>query len=90
MYNIVRKKSDTIAKVLSAAPLNTSFRTYLAGNKLVLWNNLVRRIALIQLSDNEDVFKWNLHQNGQFSVHSKYPAQRCEQEDNLARRNWTI
>jgi hypothetical protein len=47
MYNIVRKKSDTVAKVLSATPLNISFRTYLAGNKLVLWNNLVRRIALI-------------------------------------------
>jgi hypothetical protein len=61
-----------VAHVLSASPLNISFRRYLAGNNLVLWNNLVRRVALVRLADSEDVFRWTLHQNGQFTVHSMY------------------
>jgi hypothetical protein len=67
LYNIVRKKSDTVAHVLSASPLNISFWQYLAGNNLVLWNNLVRRIALVQLPDSKDVFplkfasKWSTY-----------------------------
>jgi hypothetical protein len=47
-YNIVGRKSDTVAQVLSAALLNISFRRYLDGNNLVLLNNLVMRIALVQ------------------------------------------
>jgi hypothetical protein len=74
LYNIVRRKSDTVAHVLSLSPLNILFRGYLAGDNLVLWNNLVRRIALVQLADSEDVFRWNLHQNGQFTVHLMYVA----------------
>jgi hypothetical protein len=74
LYNIVRRKSDTVAHVLSATLLNISFRRYLAGNNLVLWNNLVVRIALVQLADSNDIFRWNLHQNGQFSIHSMYLA----------------
>jgi hypothetical protein len=26
----------------------------------------------VQLNDNADVFEWNLHQNGLYSVHSLY------------------
>jgi hypothetical protein len=74
LYNIVRKKSDTIARVLSAVPLDMSFRRYLTGNNLVLWKTLVRRIVLVQLTDAEDVFRWNLHQSGQFTIHSMYLA----------------
>jgi hypothetical protein len=74
LYNIVRRKSDTVAHVLSATPLNISFRRYLTGNNLVLWNNLVVRIALVQLADSNDIFRWNLYQNGQFSIHSMYQA----------------
>jgi hypothetical protein len=74
LYNIVRRKSDTIANVLSAIPLNVSFRRYLEGNNLTLWNDLVLRVAQIQLRDQNDVFKWNLHQSDQFSVHSLYLA----------------
>jgi hypothetical protein len=72
LYNIVRRKSDTVAKVLSAVPLSISFRRYLCGNNLILWNNLVGRIALVQLVDTEDVFQWDLYQSGQFSIHSMY------------------
>jgi hypothetical protein len=74
LYNIVRRKSDTIAKVLSAAPLSISFRRYLSDNNLILWNNLIGRIALVQLVDTEDVFQWDLYQSGQFSIHSMYLA----------------
>jgi hypothetical protein len=74
LYNIVRRKSDTIAKVLIAAPLSISFRRYLSGNNLILWNNLIGRIALVQLVDTEDVFQWDLYQSGQFSIHSMYLA----------------
>jgi hypothetical protein len=55
LYKVARRKSDTIAHVLSAISLNVSFRRYLAGNNLVLWNNLVTRVALVQLVDSEDV-----------------------------------
>jgi hypothetical protein len=74
LYNIARRKIDTIEHVLSATPLNISFWRYLSGNNLVLWNNLVTRVALVQLVDSEDVFHWNLHQHGQFTVHSMYLA----------------
>jgi hypothetical protein len=57
LYNIIRRKSDTVAKVLSVAPLSISFRRYLSANNLILWNNLVGRIALVQLVDTEDVFQ---------------------------------
>jgi hypothetical protein len=70
----VWKKSDTVTTVLSGVPLNVSFRRYLQGNNLVLWHDLVRRIMHIRLNNNEDVFRWNLHQHGQFSVHSFYLA----------------
>jgi hypothetical protein len=64
LYNIVRKRSGTVAKVLSTVPLNISFCRSLSENNLVLWNDLVLRVMDAQLNDSNDVFKWNLHQNG--------------------------
>jgi hypothetical protein len=49
LYNIVMRKSDTIANVLSAIPLNVSFCRYLAGNSLAVWNDLVLRVPHVQL-----------------------------------------
>jgi hypothetical protein len=72
MYNLVRRKSDTVANVFNIIPSNVSFCRYLTGNNLALWNNLVQRIVHIQLTDDEDVLKWNFQQSGQFSVHSMY------------------
>jgi hypothetical protein len=72
MYNLVRRKSDTVANVFNTIPSNVSFCRYLTGNNLALWNNLVQRIVHIQLTDDEDVLKWNFQQSGQFSVHSMY------------------
>jgi hypothetical protein len=68
LYNIVQKRSDTVAKVLSTVPLNISFRRSLSENNLVLWNDLVLRVMDAQLNDSSDVFKWDLHQNGQYTL----------------------
>jgi hypothetical protein len=72
LYNIVIKKSDTVANVLVTILLNVSFRGSLQGNNLAIWNDLVFRVMYVQLNDQDDMFKWNLHQNGQYSVHSLY------------------
>ena len=70
----MRHKNASVAKMFSSIPLNISFRRGLVGQNLVLWHNLVSRIAHIQLNDREDTFRWNLHQHGLFSVHSMYTA----------------
>jgi hypothetical protein len=74
LYNIVRKKNDTVASVLSSVPLNVSFRRSLQDNDLRNWNELVMSIMHIQLNDNKDTFKWNLKANRIFTVHSMYLA----------------
>jgi hypothetical protein len=51
VYNIVRKKSDTVVNVLGTIPLNVSFRRSLQGNNLALWNDLVFRVMYVQLND---------------------------------------
>jgi hypothetical protein len=44
LYNIARRKSDTIEKILSGVPLNISFRRQLTGHNLVMWHNLAHGI----------------------------------------------
>jgi hypothetical protein len=51
-----------------------SFRRDLSGQRLVSWNALLLRLANIQLQPGHDVFRWNLHENGKFSVASMYNA----------------
>ena len=72
LYNIVRKKNDIVAYVLSSVPLNVSFRRSLQDNNLRNWNELDMSIMHIQLNDNKDTFKWNLKANRIFTVHSMY------------------
>ena len=74
LYNIVRHKNDTIATVMETSPPNVSFRRDLVGPRLVAWNALLERLQRIQLSQGSDVFRWNLHDNGTFSVDSMYRA----------------
>jgi hypothetical protein len=69
---IVRRKSDTVEKLLSEVPVNVSFRIQLMGNNLILWYTLVQRIMHVHLNTNKNVFRWNLHQHGNFSIHSMY------------------
>jgi hypothetical protein len=74
LYNIVRYKDDTIAKVLETSPLNVLFRRDLSGQRLVSWNALLLCLANIHLQPGHDEFHWNLHENGKFSVASMYNA----------------
>ena len=53
-YNIARKKQDTVADVLSTPLPNVSWRRDLIGNKLVMWNNLISRLANVELSHEEE------------------------------------
>jgi hypothetical protein len=62
----------TVANVLNHTPLNISFRRALVRDKLVAWYNLVAKVSHIQLIIENDVFTWNLHKHGQFSVRSMY------------------
>jgi hypothetical protein len=70
----VRYKGDTIAKVLETSPPNVLFRRDLLGQRLVSWNALLLRLAEIHLQPGHDEFRWNLHENGKFSVGSMYNA----------------
>jgi hypothetical protein len=63
-----------VASVLSAVPLNVSFRRSLNGNNLRLWQELVLRIVHINLNTADDTIRWNLKQDGIFTVHSMYLA----------------
>jgi hypothetical protein len=72
VYNIVRRKNVTVESVLSLVPLNVSFQKFLNQNNLLLWNQLVGKIIHVRLNDQPDVFVWNLHQNGQYTIKSLY------------------
>jgi hypothetical protein len=74
LYNIVRHKGDTIAKVLETSPPNVAFRRDLSGQRLVSWNALLLHLANIHLQTGHDEFRWNLHENGKFLVASMYNA----------------
>jgi AMMECR1 domain-containing protein len=59
---------------MESSPPNVSFRRDLSGQRLVSWNALLQRLANIQLQFRHDEFRWNLHENGKFSVASMYNA----------------
>jgi len=68
LYNIVIKNQDTVAEVLRTPSANLSWRRDLIGSKLVMWNNLVSRLANVVLTYHCDEFKWNLNQHGVFRL----------------------
>jgi hypothetical protein len=70
----VAHKGDTIAHVLESNPPNVTFRRNLYGPRLASWENLLQRLASVQLIDGKDEFQWNLLENGKFSVASMYNA----------------
>jgi hypothetical protein len=74
LYDIVHHKGDTIAHVFESNPPNVVFRRNLYGPRHVSWDNLLQRLASIQLIVGRDEFQWNLHENGKFSVASMYNA----------------
>ena len=72
LYNIVQHKNVLVGKVLANNPLNIVFRRPIIGDKMVSWLKLVERLMRVSLSDTEDRFKWNLTNNGVFTVKSLY------------------
>jgi hypothetical protein len=51
-----------------------TFRKNLYGPRLVFWENLLQRLASVQLTDGKDEFQWNLYENVKFYVASTYNA----------------
>ena len=74
LYNVVCHKSETLAVVMQSSPPIMTFRRTLLDQRLVMWNALLGRLAMVQLSQGPDEFRWNLNANGKFSVDSMYRA----------------
>ena len=55
LYNIARKKHATVSSVFERVPLNVTFRRSLQCQNLILWYELVNKIAHVQLNDNDDM-----------------------------------
>jgi hypothetical protein len=61
-----------VADVLSHNPLNIAFRRNVTSHKWNRWLHLVSRLMEVQLTPDQDSFKWNLTTSGVFSVKSMY------------------
>ena len=72
LYRIVNHSNVSVAHVMAASPLNIGFRRALSGDKWDRWVNLVTRLMGVQLSDNNDIFRWSLTPSGLFTVRSMY------------------
>ena len=90
LYNIARRKHDTVGQVLSAPTPNLSWRRDLIGNKLAMWNDLAARLAPITLSHDEDEFRWNLDPAGVFSVKSHYWGLISQNVPNVNKKLWKL
>jgi hypothetical protein len=73
-YNIVRHKGDTLAKVLETSSRNVTFIRDLVGPRLAYWNSFLQRLDFLHLLLGSNEFRWNLNENGKFSVDSMYGA----------------
>ena len=74
LFNIVRRKQDSIATVLSSPNLNISFRRNLTGRSLENWQRIVASLQQVNLMQERDVFVWNLKASGTFTIKSMYVA----------------
>ena len=74
LFNIVRRKQDSVAQVLSSSPLNISFCQNLVGTNLRDWHRIVASLHDVNLQEERDAFVWALHLSGSFSVKSIYDA----------------
>jgi hypothetical protein len=74
LYNIVRRKSVTVANIFSTRLFNVSFIRTLVAENLQSWHELVMRITNIHLNEQSDVFRWSLKSDGHFFMTSMYQA----------------
>jgi len=74
LFNIVRRKQDSIATILSSANLNVSFRRNLVGRNLDNWRRILASLQHLNLMQERDVFIWGLKSLGIFTVKSMYDA----------------
>jgi len=72
LFNIVRRKQDLVAQVLSSTPLNISFRRNLVDANLSNWHRIVASLQNINLMEERDIFIWGLNASGNFTVKSMY------------------
>ena len=79
VYNIVRKKSATVAMVFQTNRLNVAFRRYLVAANLIAWHQLVAMVSNVQLTSQKDTFIWSVQPNGKFTLRSMYRALCCTQ-----------
>jgi hypothetical protein len=70
LYNIARRKSASVAQVLSTTPLNVSFRRALVGENWNKWLQLVGSILNVHLNEHKDSFVWTCSKK--FSVKNLY------------------
>jgi len=76
LYNLARRKGDSVAKVLSTTLLNISFRRALVGERLSKWLDLVALVVPVTPNENKDKFLWQLRKNGSFSTQALYRASK--------------
>jgi hypothetical protein len=74
LFNIVRRKQDSIATVMSSSLLNIYFRRNLVGANLSNWNRIVVSLQQVNLSQERDAFEWGLKTSEIFTVKSMYAA----------------
>jgi hypothetical protein len=61
-----------VENVLASHPLNISFRKTLNDNKWIRWTHMLHQLIRVQLTDQEDTFKWSLTTSGILTVKIMY------------------
>ena len=54
--------------MLNSVPLNVSFRRTLTGDNLVAWLKLVSTVINVNLSEEDDIFRWGCFFFGPINV----------------------
>ena len=79
-----------MANVLGSTPLNVSFRRGLQGDTLRQWNSLVALVLDVSLNLAKDHFRWNLTQNGEYTVQSLYSVMICSGQGRQDQTIWKM
>jgi hypothetical protein len=64
LYNIVQRKNDLVANILTGSHLNIEFRRVMSGHRLEFGIQLVRSLIRVNLTTKEDRVIWNLSPSG--------------------------